>query len=367
MKDKITNYDIIREYKNIQANHSINTLISRRSKEDFHQFINGFYQAEGTTGAYFSKENSLAIRFYFSIGQNYSSEALNILLDLQKVLSVGKVKLEFNSKDKPHIRYVVSNTKDIIFKVLPYFSLLYGQKRRDLIILEKIYKLSLELLLKKGAEPELASHIDFRVIQSEFIHLVYSTNPLGQKRKLSLQEKLSMFNCNDLIYKEDIEVLDNNNLPSKLFIIGLFLGDGSFGFVFDAKPSREPIFNVKIVFNFAAQSNTEANISLLQLVAKSMNINPYICIRKDGMIGLNYTGKIVYEYIMPFLAEHEDWLFWRKPQLINAQKIVIIFKNKGHLTKNGLKAIVNLLYGMPNKYQKPKEFWLDLIDKRYWK
>jgi hypothetical protein len=156
---------------------------------------------------------------------------------------------------------------------------------------------------------EIISPIESRVIQSEFIHLIYSTNPLGQKRKLSLQEKLSMFNCKDLIYKEDIEVLENNNLPSKLFIIGLFLGDGSFGFVFDAKPSREPIFNVKIVFNFAAQSNTKANISLLQLVARSMDLNPYICIRKDGMIGLNYTGKIVYEHIMPFLAKHEDWLF----------------------------------------------------------
>jgi hypothetical protein len=281
-------------------------MISQKSKEDFHQFINGFYQAEGTIGTYFPKEDSLAIRFYFSIGQNYSSEVLNIFLDLQKELNVGRVKLEFNSLDKPYIRYIVSNTKDIISKVLPYFSLSYGQKRRDLIILEKIYMLSLELILKKGTEPKVPSHIDFRAIQSEFIYLVYSMNPLGKKRKLSLQEKLSIFNCKDLTYKEYTEVLDNNNLPSKLFIIGLFLGDGSFGFVFDAKPSREPIFNVKIVFNFAAQSNSEANISLLKLVAKSMGLNPYICIRKDGMIGLNYTGKIVYEYIMPFLAEHED-------------------------------------------------------------
>jgi|SRR5208282_1164441 len=306
MKNKIRNYDIIREYEKIQANHNINCFVSQKSKEDFHQFINGFYQAEGTIGAYFPKEDTLAIRFYFSIGQNYSSEALNIFLNLQKLLNVGRIKLEFNPKDQPHVRYIVSNTKDIIFKVLPYFSLIYGQKRRDLIILEKIYKLSLELLLNKETEAKVASHIDFRAMQSEFIRLIYSTNPLGQKRKLSLQEKLSIFNCKDLTYKEDIEVLENNNLPSKLFIIGLFLGDGSFGFVFDARPSREPIFNVKIVFNFATQSNTEDNISLLQLVAKSMGLNPYICIRKDGMIGLNYTGKIVSECIMPFLAEHED-------------------------------------------------------------
>jgi hypothetical protein len=308
MRDNITRYDIIKEYENIQANH-INSIASEESKENFHQFINGFYQAEGTMGAYFARENSLAIRFYFSIGQNYSPEALNVFLNLQKVLGVGRVKLEFYSIDKAHVRYIVSNTNDIIFKVLPYFSLLYGQKRKDRIILQKIYKISLEHPLKKGPKLEVISPIESRVIQSEFIHLIYSTNPLGQKRKLPLPEKLSMFNCKDLIYKEDIEALENNNLPSKLFIIGLFLGDGSFGFVFDAKPSREPIFNIKIVFNFAAQSNTEANISLLQLVARSMDLNPYICIRKDSMIGLNYTGKIVYEHIMPFLAEYEDWLF----------------------------------------------------------
>jgi hypothetical protein len=306
MKNKIVCYEIIREYESIQENHNINSLASQESKENFHQFINGFYQAEGTAGAYFIKENSLAIRFYFSIGQNYSSEALNIFLDLQKLLSVGKVKLEFNEKYQPHVRYIVSNTNDIIFKVLPYFSLIYGQKRRDLAILKKIYKISLEHPLNKGPKLEVIPLINSRAIQSEFIHLIYSTNPLGQKRKLSLQEKLSMFNCKDLIYKEDVEELDNNNLPSKLFITGLFLGDGSFGFVFDARPSREPIFNIKIVFNFAAQSNTEANISLLQLVAKSMGLNPYISIRKSGMIGLEYTGKIVYEYIMPFLAEYED-------------------------------------------------------------
>ena len=55
MKDKITNNDTIKEYENIQANHNINSLASQKSKEDFHQFINGFYQVEGTMGAYFLK------------------------------------------------------------------------------------------------------------------------------------------------------------------------------------------------------------------------------------------------------------------------------------------------------------------------
>jgi hypothetical protein len=48
-------------------------------------------------GAYFPKENSLTIRFSFFIRQNYSPEALNVFLNLQinlqKMLGVGKVKL----------------------------------------------------------------------------------------------------------------------------------------------------------------------------------------------------------------------------------------------------------------------------------
>lgn len=296
MPKSIIKDNILIEYKEIYSNHNILYL----NKEYFHQFINGLYQAEGTMGAYFKNDNSLSVRFSFSIGQNYSREALNVFLNLQKILSVGKVKLEFNSKDQPHIRYTVSNTKDIMFKVLPYFSLVYGQKKRDRHVLEKIYKLHSEDL--KTIKCNL-------FLVSEYIHLIYSTNPLGQKRKLSLQEKLTIFNCKDVHYEENTEELENNNLPSKLFIIGLFLGDGSFGFVFNAPFSRAPKFYVKMVFNFAAQSNTEANIILLKLVAKSMGLNPYICIRRDGMIGLNYTGKIVYENIMPFLGEYQDWLF----------------------------------------------------------
>jgi hypothetical protein len=54
------------------------------------------------------------------------------------------------------------------------------------------------------------------------------------------------------------------------------------------------------------------------------------------MIGLQYTGETVFKYIMPFLAEYQDWLFWRENQFINAQNIIAIFKNNGHLNKEGL-------------------------------
>ena len=354
MTIKTTKYDIIAEYDKITLNHNISSL----NKKDFHQFINGLYQAEGTMGAYFYKYNSLAIRLSFSIGQNYSAEALNVFLNLQKILGVGKVKLEFDSKDKPNVRYTVNNTKEIIFKVLPYFSLLYGQKNINNIIVEKIYKLSIEV--SKEIKPKV-------FLISEFINLVYSIYSEGRKRKLSLTDKLAIFNCSSLTCYNNIEIEENNNLPSELFIIGLFLSKGNLRFVFDAPLIRTPKFLFKIVFNFSAQSNNNSNIELLVLCAKRMNLKPQIYIRKSGMIGLQYTGETVLKSIMPFLAEYQDWLFWKKNQFINAQKIIAIIKNNDHLTKKGLKQIVNLLYDMPNKNLSPKEFWMDLIDKRLWK
>jgi hypothetical protein len=217
-------------------------------------------------------------------------------LSLQKILNVGAVKLEFNSKNQPHIRYYVSNTKDILDKTLPYFSLLYGHKRRDMAIIKKIYTLSLYNL--KDSRNNLT-------FVNEFIHLVYSINPEGNKRKVSLTEKLNRFNCSLLNYN-NLEIEENNDLPSKLFIIGLFLGDGSIGFVFDSPPSRLPRFYVKIVFNFLAQSNNHYNVKLLKLIAKRMDLNPQISIRKSGMAGLEYSGDIVFKKIIPFLTEYED-------------------------------------------------------------
>jgi hypothetical protein len=84
----------------------------------------------------------------------------------------------------------------------------------------------------------------------------------------------------------NLDVKENNDLPSKLFIIGLFLGDGSIGFVFDSPPSRLPVFYIKIVFNFLAQSNSHYNVQLLRLIAKKMDLKPNIYIRKSGSIVL---------------------------------------------------------------------------------
>jgi len=63
-------------------------------------------------------------------------------------------------------------------------------------------------------------------------------------------------------------------LPSKPFIVGLFIGDGSLGFVFDERKARAPKFYIKVLFNFVSQKVNNSNIYLLTLVAKSMGLEP---------------------------------------------------------------------------------------------
>jgi len=230
---------------------------------------------------------------------------------------------------------------------------LYGQKRKDINTLKKIHEISNKIKHSKCDN----------IIASELIHLVYSINPWGKKRNISLIEKLTIFNCSLSRYYM-LEVEENCNLPSKLFILGLFLGDGTISWVFDAPLSRWPRFHVRLIFNFAAQND---NFELLGYIAKVMDLKPQITRSKAGMLGLSYGGNTVFKVIMPFLTEYKDWLFWIKDKIILAQKIVIMIKNKEHLTRDGLKSIVHLLYTIPNKYKNPKEYWIDLIDKHLWK
>ena len=110
---------------------------------------------------YFPLKDSLRVVFYFSIGQNYNPESAILLLRLQAILGVGNIKIELNHTGRPHIKYVVYNTQEILEKIVPYFLFLYGQKRFDLGKLHRIYDLS--NTLSKTFDANLAL---------ELIHLV---------------------------------------------------------------------------------------------------------------------------------------------------------------------------------------------------
>jgi hypothetical protein len=50
--------------------------------EVFRSLINGLFQAEGHLGVYFQHKESLKLKFMVGVGQNYSKEAVTLLLQL---------------------------------------------------------------------------------------------------------------------------------------------------------------------------------------------------------------------------------------------------------------------------------------------
>jgi len=328
---------------------------------DFQQFINGFYQAEGTLGVYFKEAKSLRVGFYFAIGQNYTPEVAKIFILLQYHLGgIGKFKFEELSSGNKHIKFVVLNREDIIYKVKPYFSLLYGPKKFSFNKIARIY----EIITKP-------SILNDNKLVSDLIHLIYNLNLEGQKIKLPLVEKLTIFNIVALENSEkniqrssDFDI-ENFQYPNVLFIIGLFLGDGSIYFSFDAKKSIAPKFNIKIVCEIVSLKDTEYNRHLLNLVNKSLGLNNNLYINNSSkMISLRYSGNRVFDIIIPILEENKQWLFWKESQILLAITVKEIYKTKAHLTKQGLTQLINILYSAPNGYRKPQDFWLKLIEER---
>lgn len=160
---------------------------------------------------------------------------------------------------------------------------------------------------------------------------------------------------------------ENFQYPSILFIIGLFLGDGSLYFSFDANKTILPKFNIKIVCEIVGLKDTEYNKHLINLVSKSLGLKNNIYVNNSTkMLILKYSGKTVFNDILPILEENKQWLFWKESQLYLALTAKQIFQTKSHLTKHGLTQLVNILYSAPNGYRKPLEFWFKLINQQKW-
>jgi hypothetical protein len=82
------------------------------------------------------------------------------------------------------------------------------------------------------------------------------------------------------------------------------------------------------------------------------------------MVILKYSGNIVFNKILPLLIENKQWLFWKESQISLALTVASFFKNKAHLTKDGLIQLINILYDAPNNYTKPKDFFCKLIEEQ---
>lgn len=206
----------------------------------------------------------------------------------------------------------------------------------------------------------------------ELVNLIYSTNPDGNVRKLTLNEKLNKLNImtNDvsLFSKFDFSTYqkENNSLPNIFFIIGLFLGDGSIYCSIEKLQTTTRI-NPRITIDLAILKNHDWSVNLLKLIATRLDLpKNYLIHKNNKIVILKYRDSKSLEKILNLFLENNNYLFWKKSDIYIIYIIFTLKKDKVYVRdKKGLTEIINLIYDLPNNYKNSKIYWLDLINKFY--
>ena len=178
-KQEITKLELINLIESIKE-----TIIQNRSLKDtkflkdFRELVNGVFQAEGHVGGYFPSGNTITFRPLIYISQNASDSSIDFLVLLWLILDKNlKFAISVNESSKYfHIRLLSRDWDFIIKRLIPYLSLVYGDKYKGLIKLNEIYH-----LYKK---PNLSKNTQIKVI-----NLAYSLVNRPAK-KINIQDKI---------------------------------------------------------------------------------------------------------------------------------------------------------------------------------
>ena len=129
--------------------------------------------------------------------------------------------------------------------------------------------------------------------KAELVRLVYSFNASGKSRKLSIEEKLKSLNLEGHSLELKTKFKDNSQLPTFLFILGFFLGDGGIyiriritssgalnfipSLILFQKPSN------KVAYMFEIMSKSISNLGINSLIIEGGNGLPLTNIRIEGI------------------------------------------------------------------------------------
>lgn len=353
-----------REFESLKADFNANPskYMGKLDLNIFRSLINGLFQAEGTLGVYFQpkalSKGTISLYSHFAIGQNYSFEAALLLLQLQHVLEgIGYFKFELTSSGSLHIKFIVYSTTDILTVVIPYLNEVYGQKAWSVQVFPIIHQIAATLC---GCWDSTKATL--------LVYLVYSLNPEGNDRKLTLGDLLNKLGLSFPASAPELPTfIENNKLPSIAFILGFFLGDGSLGITLDDPKARYPMFYVKLFFELI-QMTSKHTLHMFSLFSQTLSIYFKVSISSGvgGMTRLSVAGLRVATHVLPVLSQFSNLLYWKKGQFFLASEVSTLLLNKSHLTREGLLKIVHLLYSSPvNSRKEPIEHWLKLIGEAF--
>nr|YP_009568429.1 hypothetical protein [Drechslerella brochopaga]QBL02511.1 hypothetical protein [Drechslerella brochopaga] len=249
-----------------------------------------------------------------------------------------------------HIQLASTNRAYIVSTILPYFSLVYGEK---FFALKKILRLD-----------ELAK-LNTLAAKIESVQLAYSLSSLGKDHSISLKEKLDLV-VGKNITSEHLKTADfnysENVVPMSLsFILGFFLGDGNLYIRI-----RDNITGLAFIPKFEIkQKYTETNAYLMKLVCEFLESKG---IQANLKVDIHYALCIVEgidhvcNSLLPLLFTHKELFFWKTFQLNMTQQfgklVALDSRNLYHVKY----LIIKTLYSIDNARDLPYEHWLKRID-----
>jgi len=132
----------------------------------------------------------------------------------------------------------------------------------------------------------------------------------------------------------------------------------------DDPKARYPMVYVKLFFHLFQRTSPET-LHMFSLFAQALS--PFFSLKlssnSEGMTLLSLSGKKVAEQVLPLLLDHQELLYWKKPQADLTSQVAQIILNKEHLTKDGLTRIISLIFNSPlHSHKKSSEYWLVLIE-----
>ena len=351
--------------------------------KQYQLLVNGVFQAEGYAGGSFPHISKYSFTPWFKISQNASLFSLDFFCLLWVILDK---KLNFTiTKNHLSVYHIIIYTKNwdvIINKIIPYFSFVYGNKYKGLIMLNEIYLLT--------RSPENLTNQDI----AKIIIMGYNLVNLSQK-KISLSEKLKMV-LNEKLdpkwAKFDLTKFGENNQPlTILFLLGFILGDGTFSirirdsgkglwFIPQFRIFQKNTLNNRILFNNivnylnSLSINSRITISKSNEVVYENNTKAVTSILHKNsltatgrLLNLHIEGNLNVKAFFSLLCVYNQWFFWKKSQLSPLDKYLILSGIASRHWKKSQLALLRLIYfskAFPKKSNN-YNFWKDKLDFYY--
>lgn len=317
--------------------------------ESFRQLANGFFQSEGTISARLKANTVIPA---ITLGQNLNQESLNFFVKLWHELGkLGSLSFSVSQSGQWRIKLTTESWKDGLTTYANYFNCLYGEKY---IAWQKLNLIRSLMQLKDN---------DSRI---QLVKLVYSLAISGNKRLLSLEDQLSLLNLPYDGIPEPIEVFkDNLTLPNFPFILGFLLGDGSV--IIRIRLAENSLWLIPVLL--LPQKSMESNqqfFNILTRYFKSLNVTSSIVNNNQGMTILSVEGiNNIIVTLLPFFKEYSHFGYWKSDRIQLLLEFAQYISAGVHLTRQGLIALLHVIYSYPQGREYTLEYWINLANKHF--